>query len=174
LKDIIPEEAFRLIHDAEKAGMKVGVSTVGGSMHENSLALFERFGIKTGQDGLIQYMHWEKRDDFHKVGEIDGENYGCDPTKPIIYRHIGLKEKLLSGEIHFGFIWDPDGDRYNVVTIAPGSVKKRAEESGLEVEFVAGPASALSISSPIRFISSTRLSSWKCWLKAVTFSGTIR
>jgi phosphomannomutase len=137
LKDIIPEEALRLIHDAEKAGMKVGVSTVGGSMHENSLALFERFGIRTGKDGLIQYMHWEKRDDFHKVGEIDGENYGCDPTKQIIYRNIGLKEKLLSGEIHFGFIWDPDGDRYNIVTIAPGSVKTRAEESGLEVEYIA-------------------------------------
>lgn len=138
LKDIIPEEAFRLIREAEKAGMKVGVSTVGGSMHENSLALFERFGIKTGPDGLIQYMHWEKRDDFHRVGEIDGRNYGCDPTKPIIYRNIGLKEKLLSGEIHFGFIWDPDGDRYNIVTIAPDSLGNRAEESGLEVEFIAG------------------------------------
>ena len=138
LKDIIPEEALRLIHEAQKAGMKAGVSTVGGSMYENSLALFERFGIKAGQGGLIQYMHWEKRDDFHKVGEIDGENYGCDPTKPIIYRNIGLKEKLLSGEIHFGFIWDPDGDRYNIVTIAPASVKNRAEESGLEVESIAG------------------------------------
>jgi phosphomannomutase len=137
LKDIIPEEAFRLILEAEKAGMKVGVSTVGGSMHENSQALFERFGIRTGKDGMIQYMHWEKRDDFHKVGEIGGENYGCDPTKQIIYRNIGLKEKLLSGEIHFGFIWDPDGDRYNIVTIAPGSIKARAEESGLEVEYIA-------------------------------------
>jgi phosphomannomutase len=83
-------------------------------------------------------MHWEKRDDFHKVGEIGGENYGCDPTKQIIYRNIGLKEKLLSGEIHFGFIWDPDGDRYNIVTIAPESVAKRAEESGLEVEPIKG------------------------------------
>ena len=138
LKDIIPEEAFRLIHEAGEAGMKVGVSTVGGSMHENSLALFERFGIKAGRDGMIQYMHWEKRDDFHKVGEIGGENYGCDPTKQIIYRNIGLKEKLLSGEIHFGFIWDPDGDRYNIVTIAPDSVSKRADESGLEVESVTG------------------------------------
>jgi len=137
LKDIIPEEAFRLIHQAQKAGMKVGVSTVGGSMHENSLALFERFGIKTGQGGLIQYMHWEKRDDFHKVGEIAGENHGCDPTKQIIYRNIGLKEKLVSGEIHFGFIWDPDGDRYNIVTIAPATVKKNAEDSGLEVESIA-------------------------------------
>ena len=137
LKDIIPEEALRLIREAQKAGMKVGVSTVGGSMHENSLALFERFGIKTGEGGLIQYMHWEKSDDFHKVGEIDGENYGCDPTKQIIYRNIGLKEKLLSGEIHFGFIWDPDGDRYNIVTVAPASVEKNAEASGLEVESIA-------------------------------------
>ncbi|MGE5841216.1 MAG: hypothetical protein ACM335_02985 [Deltaproteobacteria bacterium] len=138
LKDIIPEEAFRLIHDAEKAGMRVGVSTVGGSMHENSLALFERFGISTGPSGMIRYMHSEKRDDFHRVGEIGGESYGCDPTKQIIYRNIGLKEKLLSGEIHFGSIWDPDGDRYNIVTIAPESVAKRAEESGLEVESVPG------------------------------------
>ncbi len=86
---------------------------------------------------MIQYMHWEKRDDFHKVGEINGENYGCDPTKQIIYRNIGLKEKLLAGQIHFGFIWDPDGDRYNIVTVAPASVKKSAEASGLEVESVA-------------------------------------
>jgi phosphomannomutase len=138
LKDIIPQEAFRLILEAQGKGMKVGVSTVGGSMHENSLAIFERFGIMAGPEGMIQYMHWEKRDDFHRVGEIDGENYGCDPTKQIIYRHIGLKEKLLSGEIHFGFIWDPDGDRYNIVTIAKASIQGKAEESGLEVESFEG------------------------------------
>lgn len=134
LRDIIPEEAFGLMREAQEKGMKVGVSTVGGSMHENSLAIFERFGIRTEPEGMLRYMHWEKRDDFHRVGEIDGENYGCDPTKPIIYRHIGLKERLLSGEIHFGFIWDPDGDRYNIVTIADGSIRERAESSGLEVE----------------------------------------
>ncbi len=138
LSDIIPEEAFRLVLDAQDRGMKVGVSTVGGSMYENSLAIFEHFGIRTTPKGMIRYMHWEKRDDFHRVGEIDGENYGCDPTKQIIYRHIGLKEKLLSGEIHFGFIWDPDGDRYNIVTIADGSTESRAEESGLEVETIRG------------------------------------
>ncbi len=77
-------------------------------MHENSMPIFNHFGISAGIDGMIQYFHWEKRDDFHRVGEIDGENYGCDPTKPIIYRNIGLKEKLLTGEIDFGFIWDPD------------------------------------------------------------------
>jgi phosphomannomutase len=138
LSDVIPEEAFRLMREAQEKGMKVGVSTVGGSMYENSLAIFRHFGIQKAPDGMIRYMHWEKRDDFHRVGEIDGENYGCDPTKQIIYRHIGLKEKLLSGEIHFGFIWDPDGDRYNIVTIADGSTKTRAEDSGLEVETVKG------------------------------------
>jgi phosphomannomutase len=138
LKDIIPEEAFHLILEAQGKGMKVGVSTVGGSMYENSLAIFERFSIQAGPEGMIQYMHWEKRDDFHRVGEIDGENYGCDPTKQIIYRHIGLKERLLSGEIHFGFIWDPDGDRYNIVTIAKSAIKGKAEECGLEVESFEG------------------------------------
>ena len=134
LRDIIPEEAFQLILEAQGKGMKAGVSTVGGSMYENSLGVFTRFGIKKAPEGMLQYMHWEERDDFHRVGEIDGENYGCDPTKQIIYRNIGLKEKLLAGEIHFGFIWDPDGDRYNIVTIAEGAIQAKAEESGLEVE----------------------------------------
>ncbi len=134
LKGIIPEEAFRLIREAQEAGMKVGASTVGGSMHENSLPIFQHFGITTAPQGMIRYLQWEKRDDFHRVGEIDGENYGCDPTKPIIYRNIGLKERLLAGEIHFGFIWDPDGDRYNIVTIADASLGQRAAEMGLEVE----------------------------------------
>jgi phosphomannomutase len=138
LRDIIPEEAFRLILEAQANGMKIGVSTVGGSMYENSLVVFDHFGIKKAPEGMIQYMHWEKRDDFHRVGEIDGENHGSDPTKQIIYRNIGLKEKLLSGEIDFGFIWDPDGDRYNIVTIADGMIRNRAEESGLEVETFQG------------------------------------
>ncbi len=138
LKDIIPEEAFLLIKRAQEAGMKVGVSTMGGSMHENSMPIFNHFGISAGTDGMIQYVHWEKRDDFHKVGEIDGENYGCDPTKPIIYRNIGLKEKLLTGEIDFGFIWDPDGDRYNMVTMADATIASKAEEIGLEVEKMQG------------------------------------
>ena len=148
LGDIIPEEAFGLILEAQRKGMKVGVSTVGGSMHENSLAIFGHFGIEAGPKGMIQYMHWEKRDDFHRVGEIDGENYGCDPTKQIIYRHIGLKEKLLSGDIHFGFIWDPDGDRYNIVTIAKSAIEKKAEESGLEVESFEGKDSCIVYFNP--------------------------
>jgi phosphomannomutase len=138
LKDIVPEEAFLLIKRAQEAGMKVGVSTMGGSMHENSVPIFKHFGISAGTDGMIQYVHWEKRDDFHRVGEIDGENYGCDPAKPIIYRNIGLKEKLLTGEIDFGFIWDPDGDRYNMVTVADATIASKAEEIGLEVEKMQG------------------------------------
>jgi phosphomannomutase len=135
LKDIIPAKAFRLILEAQDQGMKVGVSTVGGSMHENSVPIFEHHGIRTGAQGMIQFMHWEKRDDFHRVGEIDGENYGCDPTKPVIYRNIGLKEKLLAAEIDFGFIWDPDGDRYNMVTKADAGSADLALRHGLEVEW---------------------------------------
>ncbi len=134
LRTIIPKEAFQLIREAQEAGMKVGASTVGGSMHENSLPIFQHFGIQTAPQGMIRYFHWEKREDFHRVGEIGGEDYGCDPTKPVIYRNIGLKERLLAGEIHFGFIWDPDGDRYNIVTIADASIARKAEDMGLEVE----------------------------------------
>ncbi|RJR30323.1 MAG: hypothetical protein C4576_33690 [Desulfobacteraceae bacterium] len=138
LKQTIPDEAFKLIRTAQDAGMKVGVSTVGGSMHENSIPVFENFGIQIGPSGSIQYMHWEKRDDFHRVGNIQGEDYGCDPTKQIIYRNIGLKERLLAGEIHFGFIWDPDGDRYNMVTLADSSIADEALDMGLEVETIPG------------------------------------
>jgi phosphomannomutase len=134
LKDVVPDEAFHLMLEAQKAGMKVGVSTVGGSMHENSVPIFEHLGVKTGSDGMIRYMHWEKRDDFHRVGEIDGENYGCDPTKQLIYRNIGIKEKLLTGKIDFGFIWDSDGDRYNLITLADALIADQAEQAGLEVE----------------------------------------
>ena len=136
LKGILPEEAFKLIHEAQEVGMRVGVSTMGGSMYENSVPIFNRLGIGTGPDGIIQYFQWEKRDDFHRIGEIDGENYGCDPAKPVIYRNIGLKEKLLAGEINFGFIWDPDGDRYNMVTIADASIASKGVAIGLEVEWI--------------------------------------
>lgn len=138
LRMIVPGEAFELTRKAQKAGMKVGADTVGGSMHENSEPIFHHFGITTGPEGMIRYMHWEKRDDFHRVGEIGGEDYGCDPTKPIIYRNIGLKERLLAGEIHFGFIWDPDGDRYNIVTLADASTAGKAGDMGLEVEEAPG------------------------------------
>jgi len=138
LKQTIPDEAFGLIRKAQDAGMKVGVSTVGGSMHENSIPIFEHFGISIGPSGTIQYMHWEKRDDFHRVGNILGEDYGCDPTKQIIYRNIGLKERLLAGDIHFGFIWDPDGDRYNMVTLADAPIAEEAWDMGLEVETIPG------------------------------------
>ncbi|MBN1105161.1 MAG: hypothetical protein JXL84_17235, partial [Deltaproteobacteria bacterium] len=83
LRKIVPQEAIEIIRRAQEAGMRVGASTVGGSMHENSVPIFEAFGITTGPEGMIRYMHWEKRDDFHHVGEIGGEDYGCDPTKPI-------------------------------------------------------------------------------------------
>jgi phosphomannomutase len=148
LKDIVPEEALQLIRKAQGAGMKVGVSTMGGSMYENSMPIFNHFGITTGPEGMIQYFHWEKRDDFHKVGEIGGENYGCDPAKPVIYRNIGLKEKLLAGEIDFGFIWDPDGDRYNMVTIADSNIAPRAEEIGLEVEKMQGKEKCIAYFKP--------------------------
>jgi phosphomannomutase len=136
VKGIIPVEAQQAIRKAQSLGMKVGVSTLGGSMHENSRPIFESLDISTGPGGMIQYMHWEKRDDFHSVGEIDGENYGCDPTKPVIYKNIGLKEKLIAQEIVFGFIWDPDGDRYNMVTMADEDLANKAESIGLEVERV--------------------------------------
>ena len=138
LRQIVPEEAFSLIRKAQDAGMKVGVSTVGGSMYENSVPIFEHFGIGTGPAGAIRYMHEEKSDEFHRVGLIGGEDYGCDPTKAIIYRNIGLKEKLLSGEIHFGAIWDPDGDRFNIVTVAESSLAEEARQIGLEVEEIPG------------------------------------
>lgn len=122
------------IKQAARNGFRCSACPVGGSMKATTERLFERLGIPTGENGVIQYFLGDEDPYYHGVGQINGQNHGTDPGKPQIYRNIGAQEILLSNKADVVFIWDPDGDRFNIVTIAPSSRAKQAAELGLEVE----------------------------------------
>jgi phosphomannomutase len=122
------------IQRAARAGFRCAACPVGGSMKATTERLFELMGIPTGEDGVIQYFLGEEDSHYHGVGQIDGQNHGTDPGKWQIYRNIGAQQILLSNKASVVFIWDPDGDRFNIVTIASLNRAKQAAELGLEIE----------------------------------------
>jgi phosphomannomutase len=87
-----------------------------------------------GDDGPIFFTHEEESDTYHGIGIVDGVNHGVDPSKWQVYKHVGAQEILRTGQADVFFIWDPDGDRFNMVTVAPASIAAAAEEAGLEVD----------------------------------------
>jgi len=66
---------------------------------------------------------------------VQGVNHGVDPGKWQIYKNLGAEELLHDGVASLFIIWDPDGDRFNMVTTAPMSVAEKAAKMGLEVEY---------------------------------------
>jgi phosphomannomutase len=134
LESVVGSQPINEIKNAAKKGFRCSICTVGGSMKATSERLFHMLGITTGEDGVIQYFFGEEDSQYHKIGQIGGENFGVDPTKKEIYRSIGAKEILLSKKANLVFIWDPDGDRFNIVTTAPSSCLEQAKEFGLQVE----------------------------------------
>ena len=133
-KSVVPQAAVEAIQDAEKKGLRCSICTVGGSMKMTTEQIFQALGISTGDGGLIQYFYDEEDEQYHKIGQIDGENYGVDPTKKQIYRNIGAQEKLLNNLSDIVFIWDPDGDRFNMITTASTKNVEFYKNQGLEVE----------------------------------------
>ncbi|MBU0995750.1 MAG: hypothetical protein KJ737_24920 [Proteobacteria bacterium] len=133
-KTVVDEQSINEIKKASKQGFRCSICTVGGSMKKTSEKLFQGFGISTGPDGIIQYFLDDEDSQYHGIGQINGENYGVDPTKKEIYRNIGAQEKLIKGEAAVIFIWDPDGDRFNMVTTASKRNIDRFKSLGLEVE----------------------------------------
>jgi phosphomannomutase len=138
-KSTLGEPLISEIKRAARAGFRCAACPVGGSMKATTERLFELMGIPTGADGVIQYFLGEEDSHYHGVGQIDGHNHGVDPGKWQIYRNIGAQEILLSNRAHAVLIWDPDGDRFNIVTIASSNRARQAAELGLEIE--SGPDS---------------------------------
>lgn len=139
LKTIISEESIEDIKKAHKKGFVAYASTIGGSMGRTSKEIFNHLNISFGDEGVVKYIHEDEDENYHGIGILDGENYGVDPGKWQIYKYIGageLLKKVPDGS--FLFIWDPDGDRYNIVTTAPASFRKDALASGLEVDDYTG------------------------------------
>ena len=133
LKTIINNNMFAEINKASGNGFRCAAYTLGGSMKATTEHLFSLLDISTGSDGIIQYYLGEEDSMYHKVGQINGKNYGVDPSKPEVFQNI-VQELLMNSKANIVFIWDPDGDRFNIVTIAPLSIKDKALEYGLMVE----------------------------------------
>jgi phosphomannomutase len=57
-----------------------------------------------------------------------------DPGKWQVYKHVGAQALLADGACQVFFIWDPDGDRFNMITTAPAALAGEAQAAGLEVD----------------------------------------
>jgi phosphomannomutase len=126
------------IKKAVEKGYRCAVCTVGGSMKSTTERLFPMFGIPTGENGAIHYLFGEEDSQYHKLGQKDGKNFGPDPSKPEVYKSIGAQEILLKGQADIVFIWDPDGDRFNIITTTNAKQAEQAKAFGVEVESYQG------------------------------------
>jgi len=135
---VIVDESMNHIQKAMKKGFRCSICTVGGSMKATSERLFPLFGISTGKDGAIDYLYGNEDSQYHQLGEKDGKHYGPDPSKEAVYKNIGAQEILLNGERDIVFIWDPDGDRFNIITTTSAASAGRAQSLGLEVDTYSG------------------------------------
>ncbi len=133
-QSLIIDKSRNDINQAIKKGFRCAVCTVGGSMKATTERLFPMFGISTGQGGVIQYFFGEEDSQYHQIGKVDGEHIGPDPSKKQVYKRIGAQEILLKDKADIVFIWDPDGDRFNIVTMTSVQQAEQAKAIGLEVE----------------------------------------
>lgn len=138
LKSLVKEECFSSIKEAGNNGFKVFFATLGGSMAGTSSEIFEKLGIEVGDDKVVNLLYSEEDAFYHNIGIVDGVNHGVDPGKSQIFKNIGAQNILANRQANVVFIWDPDGDRFNMVTMAPESIASQASEMGLEVEPLPG------------------------------------
>jgi len=153
LRSVMGDSMISEITRAAANGFKCAACTVGGSMKATSERVLSLLGIPTGKTGVVQYFMAEEDSKYHNVGFVDGVHHGADPGKPQIYRHIGAQDLLCEGNTDVVFIWDPDGDRFNMVTRAPAPWGKVAAEFGLEIESFAGEGSCIVYFTPNQIYS---------------------
>jgi len=148
LRSVVGDSLIGEITRAAANGFRCAAYTVGGSMKATSERILSRVGIPTGGSGIVQYFMAEEHSKYHNVGFVDGTHHGADPGKSQVYKHIGAQNLLCEGKANVVFIWDPDGDRFNMVTRAPQHFAKIAEELGLEVESFPGEDSCIVYFTP--------------------------
>ncbi len=134
LKKVVPAPLLAEIPKAAARGFTAGFCTEGGSMAPVARRIFGDLGIDLGEDGTVFFTHEEESSTYHGIGIVDGVNHGVDPGKWQVYKHVGAQELLRTGKCNVFFIWDPDGDRFNMVTTAPASLAATAEAAGMEVD----------------------------------------
>ena len=124
------ERAISSISTAARAGFRSAACPLGGSMGENTRRIFRRLSLPLQS---LEYFLDSEDPRFHKVGEIGEHNFGADVGKSEVCANTGAPEKLLNGEAHVVLLWDPDGDRLNILTTAPEELRDQAVEFGLKI-----------------------------------------
>jgi len=134
LRAIVPAALLDEIPTAHSNGFRASICTEGGSMGVTARRVFAALGIGCDEAGPVSFTHEAESGDYHGIGVVDGVNHGVDPGKWQVYKYVGAQELLKSGEADVVFIWDPDGDRFNMVTVAPAASADAARAAGLEVD----------------------------------------
>jgi len=145
LESMVEKQSIDDIKQAGNQGFRCSICPLGGSMKATTERLFHLLDISTGEGGIVQYFLGEEDSQYHKIGIIDGDNFGVDPTKEEIYKNIGAQQLLLNRKANVVFIWDPDGDRFNIVTIARINQLDEAKALGLKVDKVTPSGGDISI-----------------------------
>lgn len=134
LRQVVPAALLDEIPVASAQGFRAAFCTEGGSMGPTARRVFGHLDIPVSEKGPVFFTHEEESNNYHGIGIVDGVNHGVDPGKWQVYKHVGAQELLRAGKCHVFFIWDPDGDRFNMVTTAPAVMAQAAEDAGLEVD----------------------------------------
>ena len=137
LRQVVPAPLLAEMSPATENGFRAAFCTEGGSMGPTARRIFPALGIDVGsvdEDGAVFFTHEAESSDYHGIGVLDGFNHGVDPSKWQVYKHIGAQELLGDRKCDIVFIWDPDGDRFNMITTAPVALAGPAEAAGLEID----------------------------------------
>ncbi len=134
LRQVVPADLIDEAVSAGEHGFRACFCTEGGSMAPAARRAFAALGIGMDDTGPVFFTHEEESPTYHGIGVVDGVNHGVDPGKWQVYKNVGAQEILREGRATIFFIWDPDGDRFNMVTTAPADLAEAAREAGLEVD----------------------------------------
>jgi phosphomannomutase len=134
LRQVVPAPLLQEIVPAAAAGFHAAFCTEGGSMGATARRVFGALGIGCDTEGPVFFTHEAEHSDYHGIGQLDGRNHGVDPGKWQVYKHVGAQALLRERRCDVFFIWDPDGDRFNMVTVAPAALAATASAAGLEVD----------------------------------------
>ena len=134
LRQVVPAGLLAEIPRAIQEGFRAAFCTEGGSMGPTARRIFAALDIPAGDDAPVFFTHEAESNNFHGIGIVDGVNHGVDPGKWQVYKHVGAQDYLRDRKCDVFFIWDPDGDRFNMVTVAPAKLAEPAAAAGLEVD----------------------------------------
>jgi len=134
LRKVVPADLVAEVAGLGADGFRAAFCTEGGSMAPTARSVFAELGIGVDDQGPVFFTHEEESNTYHGIGIVDGVNHGVDPGKWQVYKYVGAQDLLRENKADIFFIWDPDGDRFNMVTTAPAELAERAQAAGLEVD----------------------------------------